>query len=201
MTAIDAAFAPVTYTMPFARLRRLRRRGTRRSFPLAFYLSWGWIGLFLATFVLIGVFPARFVALVRSVARPLGLSFPLAHDLAFLLLLGVFLAGIIVIRRLFRAAQAARIDYDAAITLAPNPAGLHLAAREIEYIVKWPGVYELLNEPDGIVLVCGGLFFLIPDRAFATAAAREAFLDHVAAHLTTEARARSETELQLARQR
>jgi hypothetical protein len=42
------------------------------------------------------------------------------------------------------------------------------------------------------------LFFLVPDQAFATVAARNAFLDYVAAHLTPEARTRSETELQRA---
>jgi hypothetical protein len=197
----DATFAPVTYTMPLARLQRLRWRGTRRSFPWAFYIQWGSVGLFLATLGLIALFPAGFQAAVRALlARPFGLRFSVAHDLAFWLLLGFFFSVVILNRRLFRAAQSSRINFDAAITLAPDPAGLDFAGREIEYILKWPGIWQLLREPDGIVLVCGGLFFLVPNSAFATAAARQAFLDHVAANLTPEAQARSETELQRARQ-
>jgi hypothetical protein len=41
----------------------------------------------------------------------------------------------------------------------------------------------------------------VPDRALATVAARNAFIDYVAAHLTPEALARSETELQRARRK
>jgi hypothetical protein len=199
MTASDTAFVPVTYTMPYARLRRLGRRGTRRSYPRVWYFTWSWIGLFFAGCLLISIFPARFNALVGELVRLLGVTVGVAEILVFGLLVGVFFAGIIVIQRLFHAEHAARINFDASITLAPSQGGLHFAGAEIDYILKWSGIHELLCEPDGIVVVCGGLFFLVPDRAFATVAARNAFLDHVAAHLTPEARARSETELQRAR--
>jgi hypothetical protein len=112
----------------------------------------------------------------------------------------ILFAELILNQRLFRAEHAARVDFDASVTLGPTAGGLHLAGPQMDYILKWSWIHELLYEPDGIVVVCGGMFFLVPDRAFGTAAARGAFLDHVAAHLTPEARARSETELQRARQ-
>jgi hypothetical protein len=199
MTAADAAFVPVTYRMPYARLRRLGRRGTRRSYPRLWYFTWGWIGLFLIGCLLISIFPARFNALVQELVRLLGVTSGVAESLVFGLLIGIVFAGLMLNQRLFRTEHASRVDFDASITLSPTAGGLHLAGAQMDYILKWSGIHELLSEPDGIVVVCGGMFFLVPDRAFATAAARDAFLDHVAAHLTPEARARSEKELQRAR--
>jgi hypothetical protein len=201
MTTAEAAFAPVTYTMPYARLRRLSRKGTRRSYPRVWYFTWGWIALYLAIFLLVAIFPESFSANVASLARLLGVSFATADLLFFALMLLVFAVGLILNKRRFRAQHAARVDFDSSITLGPSPGGLHLAGAQIEYTLKWPGIHELLCEPDGIVIVCGGLFFLVPDQAFATVAARNAFLDYVAAHLTPEARTRSETELQRARRK
>jgi hypothetical protein len=199
MTAFEGTFGSVTYTMPMSRLRRLSRAGTRRSFPRTWYLIWGWAGLFLAGFLAIGLFPADYRKFVWILSRSLGLPFTTTDVLFFGLILAVFLMGAVLIRRRFRAELKARIDFNSSITLRAVADGLHFAAKELEYVVKWSGIHELLRERDGIVVVCGGLFFLVPDGAFATPDARHSFLDHVAAHLTPEARARSETELDRAR--
>ncbi|MFZ1101299.1 MAG: hypothetical protein WAN86_00180 [Hyphomicrobiaceae bacterium] len=199
MTASEGTFDPVTYAMPLRRLLRLRRSGMRRSYSGIWYFAWGWIGLFCASLLAMAVFPASARRMIWSLSRSLGLSYETMDLLFFATVLTVFLAGIVLNRRLLRAENKTRIDFDSAITLRPVANGLHFAGKQLEYIVKWAGIHELLREPDGIVVVCGGMFFLVPDRAFATVDARHAFLDHVNAHLTPEARARSETELQRAR--
>jgi hypothetical protein len=216
MTAADAAFVPVTYSVSDARLSRLTRRKLWRSRPLGWFLTWVLVvlnvGLFLllwvaAVFMLfsfVGTFvPLIFQVLHQSFERTLGLSNELAVVLAIALTIGIFLffffGGMALIRRLFRARHAARVD--TTITLSPVATGLHVATKELEFFLKWIGIHELLAEPDGIVVVCGGAYFLVPDRAFASADARRAFLDHVTAHLTPEARARSETEVRRARRK
>jgi len=199
MSALDGAFGPVTYTMPYHRLRRLSRTGGRRSYPRIWWFTWVWIGAFLAGFLAIIVFRQYFDTLIWSLASDLGWTLDSTEPLVFGLILVVFFAGLFLNRRRFHAEQQARVDFDEPITLRPAEGGLHFAGPHIEYILKWPGIRELLREPDGIVLIHGGFFFLVPDRAFASLDDRRAFLDHVAAHLTPEARARSAAELEHAR--
>jgi hypothetical protein len=201
MTASEDTFGTVTYAMPLSRLVRLRRTGTRRSYPSIWYFTWGWIGLFTVGLLAIAVFPAGYRRMIWSLSRWLGLPYEATDLLLFGLALTVFLVGIVLNQRRFRAENKTRIDFDSSITLRPVADGLHFAGKELEYIVKWTGIHELLREPDGIVVVCGGMFFLVPDQAFATVDARHAFLDHVTAHLTPDTRARSETELQRARRK
>jgi hypothetical protein len=199
MPARDGAFAPITYAMPYRRLRRLSRTGGRRSYPRIWWFTWGWIGLFLAALLAIIVFQQDFDALIRGLAQSLGWTLDAAALLIFGPFLAVFFAGLFLIRRRFHAELQARVDFDEPITLRPVEGGLQIVGPHIEYVLKWPGIRELLREPDGIVLVHGSLFFLVPDQAFATVGDRRAFLDHVAAHLTAEARARSAAELDHAR--
>src|SRR5262245_43552450 len=46
----------LSYRLPFARLVKLSRTASRKGYPLVWWLTWLWIGLFLAVMIGIAVF-------------------------------------------------------------------------------------------------------------------------------------------------
>jgi hypothetical protein len=71
-------------------------------------------------------------------------------------------------------------------------AGLRFATEEVEHYLKWRGISQLLLDRDGVIFSHGNLFFLIPDRAFASSEDRLAFIRDVHERLGERARALSE---------
>lgn len=200
MMTETSAFQPVTYKMPYRRLRRLSRAGLRKSYSAYWNLSWALLAAYSAGLLIMIFWPALFESLASQIAALTGIPFGAAINLMLVTFLAFFVVAIVILRRRLHAEQQRRIDYDADVTLMPGEGGLRFCAKGIEYLVKWEGIHHLLGEPDGLVVVHGGLFFLVPDAAFASPEARRAFLNHVEHNLPEEARARSQKVIESARQ-
>jgi hypothetical protein len=47
----------LSYRLPFARLTKLSRTASRKGYPIVWWLTWVWIGIFLAVTIGFAVFP------------------------------------------------------------------------------------------------------------------------------------------------
>jgi hypothetical protein len=144
------------------------------------WLTWLWIGGFLA--VMIGI--AVFADDLRDVFEPSDLG-------PYVLLVAValaFLAGMFALRRLRIAEVQKRATFNETIKLTQDEGGLRFATEEVEHYLKWRGISQLLLEPDGVVVSHGNLFFLVPNQAFASPGDRVAFIRDVYDRLGERAR-------------
>jgi hypothetical protein len=161
----------LTYRLPFERLTKLSRSASRKGYPVVWWLTLLWIGLCVATMIGIAVFADS----IREVFDPLDIG----PSMLFVLAALVYLAGAIWLRRLRITAVKSRAAFNETIKLTQEEGGLRFATEEVEHYLKWRGISQLLIEPDGVVVSHGNLFFLIPDRAFASAGDRVAFIRDV----------------------
>jgi hypothetical protein len=176
----------LSYQLPFERLSKLGRAASRKAYPKLWWLTWLWIALLLVAIIAILYYAD---ALDRRFDR-LGIPFG-----ALLLWLGTamtFLAGIYVIRRSRITEVKRRATFNSTIKMKQDEGGLRFVTDEIEYYLKWRGLSQMLLERDGVVVSHGNLFFLIPDRAFASPEDRLAFIREVYDHLGERARGISE---------
>lgn len=195
----SAPFSTVTYTLPFARIQKLSRTGSRKSFKPIFILTWAWFALYFAVLAVIFAFQRDVDRIVANLSRGTGLSFDITFALLFAVLIALFLLGLVFIRRFARKEMQRRVNWDQQATLDPVPGGIHIATPSIEYVLKWQGIHEVLREPDGIVFVHGALFFLVPDAAFEDQDNRNRFMDYVKQNLPKSVTERSAKELARAR--
>jgi len=170
----------LSYRLPFARLAKLSRTASRKGYPLVWWLTWLWIGVFLAVMIAISLFADD----IRDAFDPLDLG-------PYVLLVAValaFLAGMFGLRRLRIAEVQKGATFNETIKLTQDEGGLRFATDEVEHYLKWRGISQLLLEPDGVVVSHGNLFFLIPNQAFASTDDRAAFIRDVYDHLGERAR-------------
>jgi O-antigen ligase len=161
----------LSYRLPFARLAKLSRTASRKGYPLVWWLTWLWIGVFLAVMIAISLFADD----IRDAFDPLDLG-------PYVLLVAValaFMAGMFALRRLRIAKVQKRATFNETIKLTQDEGGLRFATDEVEHYLKWRGISQLLLEPDGVVVSHGNLFFLIPNQAFASTDDRAAFIRDV----------------------
>lgn len=171
------------YKVPFERLARLGRTMSRKAFGGIWWATWLWIALFLAA-----CFAAPFIE-----AELAGTGWP--DGAAFVVMVGVFLAGLFIIRSRAKRQSKLRADYDAEATLRQDAGGLRIGTNHVEYYLKWPGIAQVLIEPDGLVVSHGNLFFLVPNDAFASKAERDELVREIFAHLGQDAKDRSVAHL------
>lgn len=194
-------FDPVTYVVSQQRLRRVVRPGLRKTLGRIWWSYWAWLALFCAFLLTVAVTPEVLYRPLIPVAQALRISLGVAINAVVWGAIAIFVVGLLLLSRIARHDMQARLEAAREIHLKPVDGGLRLSTAMIDYIVKWPGIYEVQRARDGIVLVHGGtLFFFIPDEAFTSPANRVAFLDYLERGLTPEALTRSAKELARARQ-
>ena len=88
-----------------------------------------------------------------------------------------------------------RATFNATIRMVEEDSGLRFLTEEVEYYLKWRGISQMLLDHDGVVVSHGNLFFLIPDRAFASPEDRVLFIRQVYGRLGERARSISERHL------
>jgi len=175
------------YQVPVDRLVKLGRSAGRKAYRSVWVLFWVVLAAG-STMFFASVFYRDALDVWMEEA-----GFPLAARIAIVWVpFAVFLAGLILLRRLQRHQARSRLDFDLTTRLSKDEDGLRFATDGIEYYVKWRGISQMLMEHDGIVVSCGNLFFLVPDTAFPDAGARLAFIRDVYGHLTEKARSISE---------
>jgi len=174
----------LTFQMPYERLRKIARSARWKAFPGTRPLIWG---LFIAYFALIIAF-VFFDRFFFGLERQYGIP----EWIWPALLVGLFIVGIYLLRRRSRRILKSRADFDAPVRLRQEPDGLRFATPEIEYLIKWRGISQMIMERDGVVVSHGSLLFMAPDEAFVDLNERNAFIRDVYGRLTQQARERSE---------
>jgi hypothetical protein len=176
----------LSYQLPFERLSKLSRAAARKAYPKLWWLTWLWIALVFAALVAILYYSDILDRRFDRVGIPFG---------ALVLWIGaasVFLAGVLLIRRFRISEVKSRATFNATITMKQDEGGLRFITEEIEYYLKWRGLSQMLLDHDGVIVSHGNLFFLIPDRAFASPEDRLTFIREVYGHLGDRARSISE---------
>jgi hypothetical protein len=183
----------LTYHVPLARLRRLSRSAARKAYPSVRLLTWVVVVLFALLVSGVVVYGNKLRGWLED-----DLGIPFGLELLFIGAALAFLASILLLRRHQISLIKRRADFDHPVRMTQDNGGLRFATPGIEYYVKWPGVSQLLLEHDGVVVSCGNLFFLVPDRAFAGATDRLAFIRDVYGRLSENARKISERHVRSA---
>lgn len=173
------------YHMPFDRLAKLSRQASRKAFSTSWYAIWALLGAYFAMLGLMLVFADDIGRLERDAGIPWWFW--------MVLLVAVALVGLLLLKRHGRSQMRGRANYDSEVTLRQEPDGLRFATPEIEYLLKWNGMSQMMTMPDGVVVSHGSLFFLIPNTAFADDGERLAFVRDVYGRLNPAAVERSET--------
>jgi len=169
----------LTYHVPFERLRKLGRTMSRKAYGATWWMTWLWCAALIAA-----------CAAAPSVESRLeGTGWPNGAGLVVLLVL--FFAGLFAIRARALSQSKSRADYDAEARFRQEADGLRIGTESIEYYLKWPGVAQVLIEPDGLVVSHGNLFFFIPNSAFSSLAERDDLVRDIFANLGQDAKDRS----------
>jgi hypothetical protein len=171
----------LTYRLPFERLAKLSRTASRKGYPMVWWLTWLWIGVFVTL-----------VAAVIVFGNDIQTAFDLDTDLLLPAVALIFFAGAFLIRRLRIAHVKSRATFNDTIRFTQDEGGLRFATDEVEHYLKWRGISQLLLEPDGVVVSHGNLFFLVPDAAFPSADDRIAFIRDVYGRLGERAQSMSD---------
>jgi len=191
MTSHSGTFAPLTYKVPYRRLNKLSRAGPRKLYPAQWLATWGLIVTFFGFLLAQSFWEDALLRFYAGMARPLGWSPESLSLLVFFLVIALFLIAMTLLSRRLRKEHADRFAFDQEVILSPENASLRISTKAIEYQVKGSGIYQLLRERDGVVIVAGGLMFLVPDTAFTDDGHRSQFITHLGGLLSNEARERS----------
>jgi hypothetical protein len=174
----------LSYRLPFARLIKLSRTASRKGYPIVWWLTWVWIGIFLAVSIGFAVFAND----IRDALEAFDMG-DIGPFVLFAAIALAYLAGRYALRKLRIAEVQRRATFNETIKLTQDEGGLRFATEEVEHYLKWPGISQLLLERDGVVVSHGNLFFLIPNQAFQSADDRVAFIRDVYNRLGERARA------------
>jgi hypothetical protein len=175
----------LTYHVPFERLIKLGRSAGRKVYPSIQWLTWLWIALLIPAWAFLYSYSEE----INDVADDEGI--PFATEMLIIAVGLVFLVGILVLRRYRVRLMKSRANFDQIVRLKQDDGGLHVITDDIEYYLKWRGLTQMLIERDGVVVSHGNLFFLVPDKAFASAAERLSFIRDVYGRLSESAQALS----------
>ena len=179
----------LTYYVPFERLIKLSRSAGRKLYPSVQWLTWLLVALMIPVLAFIYAFSDE----ISDVAEDDGI--PFGAELLFIIVALTFVGGILLLRRYRLRLMRTRANFDQVVRLKQDDGGLHVITDDIEYYLKWQGLTQMLLERDGVVVSHGSLFFLIPDKAFASAAERLSFIRDVYGRLSESAKALSEKHL------
>jgi hypothetical protein len=176
----------LTYKMPYRRLAKLGRSMGRKAYRGVWWARWLLIAFFLIAVVAMNAFEGP---LVRWLAAA-GISD--GHGVLLVATFLIVMAGLLVLRKFQTRQVRARVDFDQSVRLVQDENGIRIATDDIEYVLKWRAISQLLIEHDGVVLSHGSLFWLVPDTAFSDPAERLGFIRDVYERLSDKARAMSE---------
>jgi len=179
----------LTYHVPFERLIKLSRSAGRKTYPGVRWVAWLLIALMIPVLAFIYAFSEE----ISDMAEDEGI--PFGAELMFVIVGLIFLGGVLLLRRYRLRLLKTRANFDQVVRLKQDDGGLHVITDDIEYYLKWQGLTQMLLERDGVVVSHGNLFFLIPDKAFASAAERLSFIRDVYGRLSESARALSEKHI------
>lgn len=174
----------LTYHMPFERLVKLSRTASRKAFALSWYAVWSLAAAYFAAIAAFVIFAPAFDRLQAAAGVP--------DYTVFILAGAAMIAGIWMLRRYGMKQMRGRADYDSTVRFRQEAEGLRFATPQVEYYVKWNGISQMLVEPDAVVFSHGGLFFPVPNTAFADATEQIDLIRDVFGRLNDEARERSE---------
>ncbi len=180
----------LTYHMPYERLAKLGKTMGRRAFRGIWWRKWALLAIFMTIALGISGFGDRLDRWAQIQGSPVG-SGTLLLAAFVLLFIGVFR-----LRKVQRREVTSRANFDQQIRLRTDDGGLHFATDEIEYYLKWPGISQMLMDRDGVVVSHGGLFFMVPDRAFDSDGERLDFIREVYGRLKPDARALSQQHIE-----
>jgi hypothetical protein len=180
----------LTYHVPFERLVRLSRSSARKIYPYTRWLMW----LMIAIVIALCTFLYAFGDEIRDVAEDDGI--PFATEFALIGVFVAFIVGLRLLRRYKLRLMKQRFDFDQIVRLNQDDGGVRLSTDGVEYYLKWPGVTQMLLEPDGVVLSHANLFFLVPNTAFASPDERLSFIRDIYGRLSEKARAISKEHIQ-----
>lgn len=186
----------LTYTVRFNRLTKLSRSMGRKAFPRAWWAKWLVLAIYLCVLIAFTVYTDAIFDFLASIGMPRSIL-PYGYFVLIAMAFAVFMLGFFLIRKSLVKEARARVNFDLAVHLVQDGDGIHIATDNIEYYLKWPGISQLLIEPDGVVISHGALFWLIPNTAFANPADRLGFIRDVYARLNDRARSISESHLRL----
>jgi hypothetical protein len=176
----------LSYRVPFGRLTKLSRSAGRKAYRTVWLLTWCLLAVLLAALVSLVVFGDAIDAWMRKARVPYGV------EMTFVSVWLLFVAGILLLRRMRVRQLKDRADFDQVVRLTRDADGLRFATANIEYYLKWPGISQLLLEHDGVVISHGNLFFFVPSAAFTDVAERDGFIRDVYGRLSEKARSISE---------
>jgi hypothetical protein len=176
----------LTYQMPYERLAKLGKTMGRKAFRGIWWRRWALLIAFLTIALGISGFGDELDRWAYMRGIPVGSGTVLLG--AFVLLF----IGVFWLRRAHKRDLKSRSNYDQQIRLRKDEGGLHFATDEIEYYLKWPGISQMLMDRDGVVVSHGGLFFMVPDRAFDSENERLEFIRDVYGRLKADAQALSQ---------
>jgi hypothetical protein len=179
----------LTYHLPYERLQKLGRAMGRKAYRRSWINRWGLIILYFAVLAAIAIYSDEVDRWFASMGIPAGAT------AVMFVLLAILFYGMRRMRKAQCRELQSRVNFDQAVHLTREAEGVRIGTQEIEYFIRWPGITQLLMEPDGVVISHGSLFFLVPDSAFATAAGRNAFIRNIYARLGDEAKAKSDPEI------
>jgi hypothetical protein len=179
----------LTYQVPFERLIKLSRSAGRKAYPGVRWLGWLLVALMIPILAFIYAFSEEISDMIEDEGVPFG------AELIFVIVALTFLGAALLLRRYRLRLMKQRANFDQAVRLKQDDGGLHVMTDDIEYYLKWQGLAQMLLEHDGIVVSHGNLFFLIPNKAFASAAERLSFIRDVYGRLSESARALSEKHI------
>jgi hypothetical protein len=177
----------LTYQVPFGRLTKLSRTTCRKVYPSVWLMQW-------VIFAVVGAGTIAYLQYYDALdlwMRSAGMPLAVRLALPWIPFSGL-VACYVLLRKLNIYRVRSRIDFDLTIHLTKDDGGLRLATEGIEYYLKWLGISQMLMEPDGVVVLCANVAFLVPDAAFPDAGTRLAFIREVYGHLTEKARSASE---------
>jgi hypothetical protein len=180
----------LTYHVPYERLVKLSRSAGYKVNPHIRWLVWFLIALMITIFAFLYAYGDE----IRDVAEDEGI--PFATELVFIAVFLAFFVALRLLRRYRLQLMKDRINLDQIVRLNQDDGGVRLTTDDIEHYLKWPGMTQMLLEPDGVVLSHGNLFFLVPNTAFASPEERLSFIREIYGHLSEKARAISEKHIQ-----
>jgi uncharacterized membrane protein (DUF485 family) len=173
----------LTFQMPYERLRKMGRSARWKAFPTQRAFIWLVVIVFIVSFASLFLLDSFFDRLQRDYGIPpwIWIAVPF----------GFLIGGIYLLRRRSRRLLKSRVDFDAPVRMRQEPEGLRFATPEIEYLIKWQGISQMMMGHDGVVVSHGSLLFMAPDEAFTDPNERNAFIRDVYSRLTDQARERS----------
>lgn len=179
----------LTYEMSFERLRKLGRRAGRKAYPDLWIKRWLFLGGFIIILIVISSFGDDVEVWFARKGIPGGGFIPLVG------MIGIAVIGVIWLRKAAMQRLKSRVDFNQSIHLIRDEGGVRISTRDIEYYLKWPGISQMLMEPDGVVISHGNLFFLVPDKAFPNENERLEFIRSVYSSLSEKAQRLSQPHI------